>query len=114
ARGLSAMDKTQLEKLKKEWREEWEREEYGDEQETLDSIDRFIDDMRERREANMGPRTRAAYEEARRIEKEENANYGSWFDEEDGDEDEAEADETAAAPAPLQLPAPGAENDTQA
>ena len=110
ARGLSAMDKTQLEKLKQEWRKEWEEEEYGSERETLDSIDQFIDDMRTRREANMGPRTRAAWEEYKRIEKEENANYGSWFDDEGEDEDEAEAAEAAAAPDLLQLPAPDAKS----
>lgn len=98
AKALSASDKTQLARLKQQWREEWEREEFGDDQETFDSIDRFIDNMHRNRMANMGPRTRAAWEEYQRIEKEENADHGSWLAE---DEEEGET-----SPAPPQLPAP--------
>ena len=102
AKALSASDKTQLARLKKEWREEWEREEFGGDQETCDSIDRFIDDMHTNRMANMGPRTRTAWEEYQRIEKEENADYGSWL-QEGGQQAETN-------PAPPQLPPPDAEN----
>lgn len=56
ARALSAIDARSLARLKKQWRAEWERErmlqEDEEEQETLDSIDRFLEDMRERRLAN--------------------------------------------------------------
>ena len=56
ARGLSALDKATLRQLKAQWRREWEAErrllDDQEEQETLDSIDSFIEDMRQRRLAN--------------------------------------------------------------
>jgi hypothetical protein len=56
ARALSAVDRRMLTRLKQQWRAEWEQEraalDHEEEQETLDSIDRFLEDMRERRAAN--------------------------------------------------------------
>ncbi|KRA83144.1 hypothetical protein [Altererythrobacter sp. Root672] len=90
ARALNAADKTTLNRLKKEWREEWERERFvldqEEEQETFESIDRFLDDMRQNRRANMSPRARAAYDEAARIDKEDGT--GWMVEDEDWEEDE--------------------------
>ena len=95
AKAMSAADRQQLDQLKQQWREEWEREYDEDEQQVLDSIDAFLDGMRNNRLANMGPRTRAAYEDYLRIEREEGT---SWMlDETEEDEDEEQ---------PLALPAP--------
>jgi hypothetical protein len=56
AKGMNAVDKMMLARLKKEWREEWEREraalDHEDEQEVLESIDQFLEDMRQRRATN--------------------------------------------------------------
>lgn len=55
ARGLSALDRTTLARLKKEWRAEWEREQASrwaeEEDATVESINRKLDMMRERMEA---------------------------------------------------------------
>jgi hypothetical protein len=89
ARALNAADKTTLNRLKKEWRAEWEHERFlldqEEEQETLKSIDRFIETMRQNRRANMSPRARAAYDEAARIEKEDGINW--MAEDEDWDEE---------------------------
>ncbi len=71
ARGLNAVDKQMLAKLKKEWRAEWEAEEFGNEQDVLDSIDEKIDRMKAEWQSqidNMSGRARAAYEEYKRLE----------------------------------------------
>lgn len=72
ARGLSAMDRTTLARLKQEWRKEWEREraiaEDQQEEEVLASLHAKLDAMRRNEQAMMSPRTRAlrdAYEAAR-------------------------------------------------
>jgi hypothetical protein len=56
ARSLSAIDARSLARLKAQRRAEWEREraalDQEEEQDTLESLDRFLEDMRERREAN--------------------------------------------------------------
>lgn len=116
AGSLSALDKATLKKLKKQWREEWQRERWAEEeleeQETLDSIDRFIEDIRDRRQANMSPRARAAYEEAKRIEEEDGI---AWMDEEFGEDGEDGCAKDGRRPgepsdgAALALPSPAAE-----
>jgi len=62
ARGLSALDKRKLERLKKEWREEWEEErrarETKDEAETLESLDAFFEGLRRNRLTNLSPAER--------------------------------------------------------
>ncbi|WP_191984693.1 hypothetical protein [Pelagerythrobacter rhizovicinus] len=73
AKGLNAIGKMELERLKKQWRQEWEEEKkreasYEHEDEVLASIDRKLGKMRERFLFAMSPRTRAlhdAYEAAR-------------------------------------------------
>jgi hypothetical protein len=59
ARAMSAIDKRVLERMKKEWRAEWEAEERENEQETLDSIDAYLETMRHNRQSNMSPAQRA-------------------------------------------------------
>ncbi|WP_156500395.1 hypothetical protein [Croceicoccus bisphenolivorans] len=69
ARGLSALDRTMLARLKKEWRAEWERElttRWAEEEAaTVESINRKLDMMRERmEEAERDEDARAAEEAA--------------------------------------------------
>lgn len=71
ARGPDAIERMKLARLKQEWRAEWERENNEDEEEVRASIDAFLQNMRDNRMANMGPRTRAAWAEYQRIEAEE-------------------------------------------
>ena len=58
AKAMNAVDKMMLKRLKKQWREEWEREralaDNEDEQQVFDEIDAMIDLMRERSEAAKG------------------------------------------------------------
>jgi len=90
AKGLNAVGKMDMKRLKKQWRKEWEAERWAldreEEQETLASIDAFLDNMRSNRMNNMSPRARAAYAEAERIAKEDGT---AWMDEEiaDGEDD---------------------------
>ena len=75
ARGLNALDKAMLARLKKEWRKEWEREQGAlqlqRECETIASINAKMDAQREREEAaarleaERGPRLTPEEEEAR-------------------------------------------------
>lgn len=60
ARSMSAVDKRRLERMKREWRAEWEAEQDEEEQDTLDSIDAFLDTMHQNRLSNMSPAQRAA------------------------------------------------------
>ncbi|MEO6389117.1 MAG: hypothetical protein ABIT16_10035 [Croceibacterium sp.] len=71
ARGLSAIDRHTLARMKQEWRKEWERERaaktYQEEDALLASIDAKLDKMAQRRRDNMSDATRAAFEEYRRL-----------------------------------------------
>lgn len=62
SRALSASDKTMLNRLKKQWREEWEREQWELEQEeekdALESLDHMLETMRRNRLAHMSPAQR--------------------------------------------------------
>ena len=63
ARALSAVDKRVLERMKKEWRAEWEAEKAAEEEseeEMLESLDTFLEGMRQRRQGNISPAQRAA------------------------------------------------------
>jgi hypothetical protein len=79
ARALNAVDRQMLDRLKKQWREEWERErldlDLKEQQEDFAAIDRWLETMRENRWNNMSPRARAAYEEADRIAKEDGTDW---------------------------------------
>jgi hypothetical protein len=99
---LNAVDKMELKRLKKQWREEWERERWiagqEEEQATLAEIDEMLDRMHTNRWENMSPRARAAYAEAKRIEEEDGTD---WMVEEiENAEDEAFDERPAALPSP--------------
>lgn len=72
-----AATRGQLERLKKQWRAEWEEElrikSAADSEEVLDDLDRKLEAMRERHLAAMSPRLRAAHDEMERIREEEEA-----------------------------------------
>jgi len=81
AKGLNAVDKRMLDRLKKQWRKEWEAErrllDEEEDKETLESLDQWIDTMAQNRWNNMSPRARAAFEEAERIRQEDGV---AWMD----------------------------------
>jgi len=78
ARAMSAVDKRLIERLKRDWRKEWEREAGARQLEqeviTIESINAKIDKMAERTRRHESPRVRAAreaYEEAMALDREE-------------------------------------------
>ena len=78
AKGMNAVGKMELERLKKQWRAEWEEERkransYEAEDEILASIDRKLASMRKNWLHYMRPRTRAAYDEFARLHREDKA-----------------------------------------
>jgi hypothetical protein len=62
AKALNAVDKRMLDRLKKQWRQEWEAEDLArdaeEEQETFASLDAFLDNLRGNHLANMSPAQR--------------------------------------------------------
>lgn len=82
ARGLSAMDKTRLNQLKKQWRHEWEEERRREDEE--DAEDARLTEMVEALHSNwfalLSPRTRAAYIEYRRLERADRAAPYAWLE----------------------------------
>jgi len=88
AKGMNALDRHQLERLKRQWREEWQRELDESDQDALAGIDRMLDTMAANWRNNMTPRARAAWEAYQRIEAEERGRPGAWGDE--GEEEEGE------------------------
>ena len=71
-KGLNAVGKMELERLKKQWRKEWEAERTAaageEEAETLRSLNTKLNASYENWYAQLSPRTRAAWEEYRRLE----------------------------------------------
>ncbi len=116
AKGMNAVGKMEMERLKKQWRKEWEDEQAAaakadrgeDEDAVLHSINEKLSKMRERRLLAMSPRTRAAHDEFLRCQREdEEAGYQWWNDPEHpsytdahASEDDEEEDETVALPSP--------------
>jgi hypothetical protein len=90
ARGPDAIERMKLARLKQEWRAEWERENNEDEEEVRASIDEFLENLARNRDANMGPRTRAAWEEYKRVEAEERNTHWWLAEDEEADGDEAQ------------------------
>ena len=124
AKGLGAIGKMELERLKKQWRKEWEDEKkreasYEHEDEVLASIDRKLGKMRERFLLYMSPRTRAlhdAYEAARR---EDEANGYDPYQDPEHPVSQAYQDRERAKAAlpelpPPEGPCPTAANDREA
>ncbi|MEL7683970.1 hypothetical protein AAG594_06485 [Citromicrobium bathyomarinum] len=99
----------ELKRLKKQWREEYERERAQEgEQRVYDAIDAKLKALHQRRLDSMSPRARAAWDAFKAIEAEdEAAGYRWWEDPEHpkydaGEEEEDEGDdwEERALPAP--------------
>jgi len=71
-KGLNAVGKMELERLKKQWRKEWEAERNAaageEEAETLRSLNTKLNASYENWYAQLSPRTRAAWKEYRRLE----------------------------------------------
>ena len=83
AKGLSALDKSTLSRMKKQWRKEWEKEQGAlrleEEVATIESINAKIDAMREKAELYESPRVKEARKEFDRICAEER-DYEWWKD----------------------------------
>ncbi len=111
--GLNAIGKMEMERLKKQWRAEWEAERAqsasDDEDAVLAAINAKLSSLRDRQLTAMSPRTRAAYEEYRRLEREdEEAGYCYLEDPEHPDFiGPAHPGSTDAEDDPLPLPPPG-------
>jgi hypothetical protein len=117
-KALSALDKASLEKMKKQWRKEWERERYiAESAEDRETGDDFVEAIRARHVrwwGHLTPRARAAYIEFRRIESEDR-DY-DWRDAEDPEAIIAEYEEAFAddhrAPIGKLIEADGLADDT--
>ncbi|MBU0669396.1 MAG: hypothetical protein KKG32_04915 [Alphaproteobacteria bacterium] len=116
AKGLSALDRAELARLKKqwhrEWRETWEAEralrDAEEEQESYERIDAWIDNMHTNRLRRMSPRARAALDEHNRIMEEDRASgYDPWHDPEHPDYHGAAARAAAGEAEAIRLPPPG-------
>ena len=97
---LDASTRAGLERLKRHWHEEWEKERNVDSDKVLEAIDRKIDKMRERREAAMSPRTRRlrdAYQKSMSID--DSRPYACPEDEEEETEGQA-LEHRSALPGP--------------
>ncbi|MEL1250504.1 hypothetical protein [Aurantiacibacter gilvus] len=83
ARGLSAMDKQALARLKREWRKDWEQEQrlLGEKEEAdaLDSLAAKFDRAHEAHLQAMSPRTRAAWDTYQRLQAEDAATGYQWW-----------------------------------
>jgi len=111
AKGLNAIGKMDLDRLKKQWRKEWEAERAAaataEEDAHAEAINAMLSKMRERRLALMSPRTRAAYEEYCRLsDEDEEAGYRCWDDPAHENYIDANADWGADAAEPTALPPP--------
>ncbi|AKM07206.1 hypothetical protein [Pelagerythrobacter marensis] len=111
AKGMNAIGKMELERLKKEWRAEWEKEE----DEALAGIDDRLEKMRERHLLYMSPRTRALHDAYETARQEDEANgYDPFKD----PEHPVYIERNAQSPTPLpELPAPaedGGDENTEA
>lgn len=96
AKALNAVGKMELDRLKKQWREEWEQELKQQDSEFTDDLIPRIEMMHRRWYTALSSRARAAYRTFRRIERDDREAGYSAFDEEIA-EAEAEYDAGAAA-----------------
>jgi len=75
AKGMNAIGKMEVERLKKQWRAEWEAEQrHVSPAEVRESIARKVEAFRQQMEWSQSPRTRAAWEEFCRLRDEDAAN----------------------------------------
>ena len=81
AKGLNAVGQMELKRLKKQWREEYERERaQGGEQRVFAAIEAKIAAVHQRRLDSMSPRARAAWDAFKAIEAEDKAAGYHWWD----------------------------------
>jgi hypothetical protein len=113
-----AATRSHLERLKREWRKEWEAEQAGGQAESSDavilSINAKLEKMRERESAAMTPRTRALWEAWQKAEAEDRAagrtGYGEEAEESAGEadrEDEARGGDPPTSTDAADPPQPG-------
>lgn len=118
AKGLNAVGKMQMKRLKQQWRAEWEAERSPDgngrsEDEVLEQLDTKLELMRQRYLAQMSPRTRAAFDRFKQLEAEDAAGgYIPYAD--PGHSLYTEARSQGDADNPVQLPPPGWHNGEHA
>ena len=91
-KGLNAVGQMELNRLKKQWREEYERAQ-GGEQRVYDAIDAKLNALHQRRLDSMSPRARAAYDAFKAIEAEDEAAGYRWWEDPEHPKYDAEADE---------------------
>ncbi|WP_338446181.1 hypothetical protein V5F89_13680 [Pelagerythrobacter marensis] len=111
AKGLGAIGKMELERMKKQWRQEWEAEKkreasYEHEDEVLASIDRKLGKMRERHLYYMSPRTRALHDAYEAARQEDEANGYDPFQDPDHPASQAYQDREREKAALPELPPP--------
>lgn len=98
ARGLSAMDKSRLARLKKQWRKEWEEEREAripSAQDVREMMERKIEGLRMRVELSMSPETRKLYDAYRASHAaDEERGYNARLD--DCEDEEVEREYAAA------------------
>ena len=114
AKGLGAIGQMELERKKKQWRAEWQKEWEAEraakagerEDEVIASIDEKLSAMSERWLTGMSPRTRAAYEEYRRLEREDKEAGYSCYDDPEHESYIARKAPGAGGDAAIPLPPP--------
>ena len=95
AKGLNAVGQMELKRLKKQWREEYEREEaQGGEARVFASIDAKIAKARQNYLDSMSPRARAAWDAFKAIEAEDEAAGYRWCEDPEHPKYDAGADES--------------------
>ena len=108
AKGLNAVGQMELKRLKKQWREEYERERaQSGEARVYEALDAKLQALHQRHLDSMSPRARAAWDAFKAIEAEDEAAGYRWWDDpehpkydEGADEDDGDDWEERALPAP--------------
>ena len=94
AKGLNAVGQMELKRLKKQWREEYERERaQGGEQRVYDAIDAKLNAARDKWLNALSPRARAAWDAFKAIEAEDEAAGYRWWEDPEHPKYDAGADE---------------------
>lgn len=104
-KALNAVGKMETERLKKQWRKQWEAERRGNTPAIRESIERKLDLVHSRWLANLSPRARAAWDTFKAIEREDKAAGYRPYDDPDHPlyadaEDHAEAEDQPVLPPP--------------
>ncbi|XAP77668.1 hypothetical protein ABC955_13960 [Citromicrobium bathyomarinum] len=109
AKGLNAVGQMELKRLKKQWREEYERERaQGGEARVFEELETKLQTLHQRHLDSMSPRARAAWDAFKTIEAEDKAaGYRWWDDPEHPLYDEGEDEEDGDDWEERALPEPG-------